>query len=158
MSAARIRFPDDRIILQLWKLVTLKPVDLQRLTVPLWKDLNLKKINTNNTLKTAIGHTYVGPYSNYSTKSLWLDKSAIYAFTKCSWTTNLNFKLISFWIEYHPHKNCLLAWFLRGAATKRERPLMARVRYSILIQIRLFWTYMVFLLQTNETKFQDIHI
>ena len=35
--AARVRFLDDRIILQLWQLVTLKPVDLQRPTVPLWQ-------------------------------------------------------------------------------------------------------------------------
>ena len=40
-SAARIWFPDDRIILKLWQLVTLKPVDIKRPTVPLWKDLNL---------------------------------------------------------------------------------------------------------------------
>ena len=29
-SAARVRFPDDRIILQFWQLVTLQPVDLKR--------------------------------------------------------------------------------------------------------------------------------
>ena len=40
-SAARVWFPDDKIILQLWQLVTLQPVDLQTPTVPLWKDLNL---------------------------------------------------------------------------------------------------------------------
>ena len=40
-SAALVRFLDDRIILQLWQLVTLQSVDLQRPTVPLWKDLNL---------------------------------------------------------------------------------------------------------------------
>ena len=39
--AAQVQFPDDRIILQLWQLVTLQPVNLQRLTVPLLKDLNL---------------------------------------------------------------------------------------------------------------------
>ena len=47
-SAARVRFPDDRIILQLWKLVTLQPVDLQRPTASLWKDLNLLNINNFN--------------------------------------------------------------------------------------------------------------
>ena len=41
--AAQVRFPDDKIILQLWQLVTLQPVDLQRPTVPFWKDLNLFK-------------------------------------------------------------------------------------------------------------------
>ena len=40
-SAARVQFLDDRIILQLWQLVILQPVDLQRPRVPLWKDLNL---------------------------------------------------------------------------------------------------------------------
>ena len=39
--AARVRFPDGRITLQLWQLVTLQPVSLQSPTVPLWKDLNL---------------------------------------------------------------------------------------------------------------------
>ena len=45
-SAAQVRFPDDRIILQLWKRVTLQPVDLQRPTIPLWKELNL--LNKHN--------------------------------------------------------------------------------------------------------------
>ena len=40
-SVARVRFLDDRIILQLWQLVTFKPVDPETPTVPLWKDLNL---------------------------------------------------------------------------------------------------------------------
>ena len=41
------RFLDDRIILQR-QLVTLQPVDLQRLTVPFWKDINLlNKYNFN---------------------------------------------------------------------------------------------------------------
>ena len=50
-SAARVRFPDDRIILQLWQPVTLQPVDLQTPTVPLWKYLNLLK-NSSSTEKT----------------------------------------------------------------------------------------------------------
>ena len=52
-SAARVRFTDDRIMLQLWQLVTLQPVDLQRPTVPLWKDLDLLNIHTIN-LKTTL--------------------------------------------------------------------------------------------------------
>ena len=47
-SAARVRFLDDRIILQLWQLVTLQPVDPQRPTVLLWKDLNHLKIEIFN--------------------------------------------------------------------------------------------------------------
>ena len=40
-SAARVWFPDDRIILQLLQLVILQPADLQRPTIRLWKELNL---------------------------------------------------------------------------------------------------------------------
>ena len=29
------------------------------------------------------------------------------------------------------HKKCVLAWFLRGLATNRERPLLAQVRYLL---------------------------
>ena len=36
------------IIFQLWQLVTLQPVDLQRPTVPFWKDLNLFNIQIVN--------------------------------------------------------------------------------------------------------------
>ena len=39
-STAQVRFLDDKIILQLWQLVTLQPVDIQTPTVPLWNDLN----------------------------------------------------------------------------------------------------------------------
>ena len=39
---------DDGIILQLWQLVTLLPVDLQRPTVPLVKDLNPINIHIVN--------------------------------------------------------------------------------------------------------------
>ena len=46
--AAWVRFPYNRIILQLWQLVTLQPVDLQRPTVPLWKYLNLLKNTISN--------------------------------------------------------------------------------------------------------------
>ena len=41
IEVARGRLLDDGIILQV---VTLQPVDLQRPTVPLWKDLNLLNI------------------------------------------------------------------------------------------------------------------
>ena len=47
-SAVQVRFPDERIILQLGQLVTLEPVDLQRPTLPLWKDLNLLNIHSFN--------------------------------------------------------------------------------------------------------------
>ena len=50
-SAARVRFPDDGIILQFLQLATLQPVDLQRPTVPLWKDLNLFNIYSINKLE-----------------------------------------------------------------------------------------------------------
>ena len=39
MCAARVPVPDDWINLTVWRTVTLQPFDLQRLTVPLWKDL-----------------------------------------------------------------------------------------------------------------------
>ena len=41
VEVARGRLQDNGIILQLWELVTLQPVDLQTPTVPLWKNLNL---------------------------------------------------------------------------------------------------------------------
>ena len=39
--AARVRVLDDQIIFKVWQTTTLQPFDLQRLTVPLLKDLNL---------------------------------------------------------------------------------------------------------------------
>ena len=38
---ARVRVLDDQIIFKVWQATTLQPFDLQRLTVPLLKDLNL---------------------------------------------------------------------------------------------------------------------
>ena len=41
LTAALVWVPGNRIILKVWWTITLKPFDLQRLTVPLLKDLNL---------------------------------------------------------------------------------------------------------------------
>ena len=40
-NAAWVRVPDDGMILKVLQTTTLQPFDLQRLTVPLLKDLNL---------------------------------------------------------------------------------------------------------------------
>ena len=39
--AVRVCLPDDRIIFKIWLTTTLQPFHLKRLTIPLWKDLNL---------------------------------------------------------------------------------------------------------------------
>ena len=41
VHAAQVRVLDNLIILKVWQTVTLQTFDLQRLTVPLWKDIEL---------------------------------------------------------------------------------------------------------------------
>ena len=44
MRPSWVRVPDDGIMFKVWQATTLQPFDLQRLTIPLWKDLNLLNI------------------------------------------------------------------------------------------------------------------
>ena len=60
--AARMWFKMGKVAeffsnLQLWKLVTLQPVDLKRPAVPLWKDLNLPNIQNFNQRTNSIHDT-----------------------------------------------------------------------------------------------------
>ena len=88
-SASQVWFLDDKIILQLWRFVTLQPVDLQRPTVPLWKDIDLViKLFSAQGFGSILDVHFVLTKRSYLQRVYLVSKWSNNFLSECTWSLN----------------------------------------------------------------------